>query len=90
MSAIEDHINNLLAQPGLAPETVRLLELAKEANQSGRMPEIPTAIEHEEDFDQCTRCGGEGRVPVHEYHAVMDEMWRTCPACHGTTEGCSR
>lgn len=48
--------------------------------------------EEREDDDEiaCNRCGGEGRVPVHEYHAVMDEMWRTCPDCHGSVEGCSR
>jgi len=40
---IEAHINNLLAQPNLAPETVRLLKLAKEANAAGKMPEIPNA-----------------------------------------------
>ncbi len=44
---IEAHIDNLLAQPNLAPETVRLLELAKEANATGKMPEIPKAEEED-------------------------------------------
>lgn len=43
-SPIETHINSILAQPGLTPETVRLLELAKEARATGKMPEIPRMI----------------------------------------------
>lgn len=52
--------------------------------------ETTTWQEGYDDAIVCERCGGEGRVPVHEYDAQMDEMWRTCPDCHGTVEGCAR
>lgn len=45
MSALIAKIEEIAAEPGIEPETAMLLKMAMEAQRTGRMPELPIAMQ---------------------------------------------
>lgn len=64
MDILHAKIEDLAKLPGLAPETVTLIQMAAEAQRTGKMPEIPRATvpdrpkhcPHADPFAYCPDC----------------------------------
>lgn len=70
MNPIQTAIAKIAAMPSLAPETRRLLELAAEAQCTGKMPEIPESASGPA---ECSHSAG-------FYQFEGDTFCRTCEA----------
>lgn len=37
----------------------------------------------DEDFSECSRCGGSGKVTTDDYECYLGAMYKPCPLCLG-------
>ena len=44
-TALLEKIEDIAAEPGIAPEALLLLKMAAEAQKTGRMPDLPIALQ---------------------------------------------